>query len=565
VVRVIAVFRVAVHEDEPASLLAAMAVRHRGWPVLPSGVPYLQGATVSYLVAPIANLGDSITPARLLLAVSSVVSLLLTYRLARELTSSRWLPLVATALVAFDPPIIEWTVRARMYGVLQAASLLFVLLAIRGFRPGSRDGRALVMLGLVAWFGIFTDVLFALVLVPVGGLLLLSCRWVARRDWLPRIALLLGMGAAPVALFALNRRLGSSQQAAGTGAQGLFVGEHLFSLRRVLQPDPRSWEALFGPGALGAVLPYILVGLSAVLADRWLRRRRNAGGGGGGAEAPPGGWLRLTRPGQPPPPARSAQRSLEARATDRRSSRQFATWVVLACYWLPMLLVSCFAAEPAPRYVVALQPLGYVIAAVAVHDLAQHRQAAGPRVRAWWRRVPAISAVALILIGVNEMSGLTRRANGFATSPDIYATARYVAARHRRGEPVLVGLPPPMALALGEHDDVVFLAGARRSPRASRYTRRAGDGTLIDFWVGAPALVTAGQICSTLLANRDSWVVVDPRRLDTNYLSNEMKEALLGLTTTQYVDNGGLMVRRPTRAIAVLAADPKICPQGGAG
>src|SRR3712207_8563149 len=41
------------HVDEAPSILAARMVAERGVPVLPSGVLYLQGAPLSYLLAPL--------------------------------------------------------------------------------------------------------------------------------------------------------------------------------------------------------------------------------------------------------------------------------------------------------------------------------------------------------------------------------------------------------------------------------------------------------------------------------------------------------------------------------
>ncbi|HEY7036322.1 MAG TPA: hypothetical protein VH482_33650, partial [Thermomicrobiales bacterium] len=40
------------HVDEAASIMAARAVAHKGAPVFPSGTLYLQGGTLSYVLAP---------------------------------------------------------------------------------------------------------------------------------------------------------------------------------------------------------------------------------------------------------------------------------------------------------------------------------------------------------------------------------------------------------------------------------------------------------------------------------------------------------------------------------
>src|SRR5690606_15397841 len=52
ILRLIAAHTLTPHVDEGASLLAAHAVAERGFPILPSGTVYTQGATLSYLTAP---------------------------------------------------------------------------------------------------------------------------------------------------------------------------------------------------------------------------------------------------------------------------------------------------------------------------------------------------------------------------------------------------------------------------------------------------------------------------------------------------------------------------------
>ena len=45
------------HVDEGNMLLGITTVAERGWPMLPSDVLYIHGATLSYLLAPLAKLG----------------------------------------------------------------------------------------------------------------------------------------------------------------------------------------------------------------------------------------------------------------------------------------------------------------------------------------------------------------------------------------------------------------------------------------------------------------------------------------------------------------------------
>src|SRR5829696_10268138 len=98
-VRLVAARRLSFHVDEQFSLLGAYAVANRGIPLLPSEVPYLHGATLSYLLAPLIRFGASdLSDLRLLRLVSvlaGALTVLLTYALARDLLGVRWAALLA--------------------------------------------------------------------------------------------------------------------------------------------------------------------------------------------------------------------------------------------------------------------------------------------------------------------------------------------------------------------------------------------------------------------------------------------------------------------------------------
>jgi len=56
VLRMLSAVRLTPHVDEASSILAAHATAQHGWPVLPSGTVYFQGATLSWLLAPLARI-----------------------------------------------------------------------------------------------------------------------------------------------------------------------------------------------------------------------------------------------------------------------------------------------------------------------------------------------------------------------------------------------------------------------------------------------------------------------------------------------------------------------------
>src|SRR5436309_3125309 len=89
VLRLAAADQMPQHVDEGNMLLGIQTVADRGWPMLPSGVLYIHGATLSYLLAPLAKLGllDYLhpLPMRVPSAIFGAVAVWLTYRLGWDL------------------------------------------------------------------------------------------------------------------------------------------------------------------------------------------------------------------------------------------------------------------------------------------------------------------------------------------------------------------------------------------------------------------------------------------------------------------------------------------------
>jgi hypothetical protein len=83
-IRTATVGRLSFHVDEQFSVLAAHMVANRGIPLLPSGVPNVHGATLSYLLAPLVRLGRSdLKTLRVVSAVIGALTVVLSYGLAR--------------------------------------------------------------------------------------------------------------------------------------------------------------------------------------------------------------------------------------------------------------------------------------------------------------------------------------------------------------------------------------------------------------------------------------------------------------------------------------------------
>ena len=96
-----------IHFDEGSRLLAVHAVAEHEVPILPSGVLYLHRATFSYRLAPLVwlSLGeiDDLFLLRVANAVLGVITVYLTYRLARAVVGLPAPALLAAGFVALDP------------------------------------------------------------------------------------------------------------------------------------------------------------------------------------------------------------------------------------------------------------------------------------------------------------------------------------------------------------------------------------------------------------------------------------------------------------------------------
>jgi hypothetical protein len=181
------------------------------------------------------------------------------------------------------------------------------------------------------------------------------------------------------------------------------------------------------------------------------------------------------------------------------------------------------------------------------------------------RSARALFLVAVVVVGlvlVEQVGGLGAVIKHPVLGADYQSAANYVAAQHLPGEPVLIALPAPGYLALGERDDLVFLASSLEAQRAQRYTRRTADGHYVDFWLGVPAIVSTEQLCSAISASLDLWLIVDESRLDRDWaFAGPMADAIRGSTYEVYGGTGGVTVRRPNSE--VLSSSDSPCESGG--
>lgn len=442
------------HIDEPASVLAFQQVAHRGTPVLPSGMLYLQGAVLSYLSAPLASLGLD-TPAhpgwvRLVPMLAGTLAIPAAWGLTRRLGP---LFAVAAALaVAIDPVGVQWGAHLRPYSLLQLLTLLLVWRATELLdKPG--DDRFLLPVLFV--LGAFTHVL---VVTLLPGLLL-AALWVHGRRLFTERRDLLWTGAAcgigPLAVVVLNRLAAASsasdQDAAGTVA---FVGNHLVDPARLLAPKLYAWGNLLHRYGWAELYLAVLALPIGVLAVHRLR-------------------------GQ----------------VERTDPRVIAA--LLAAVGIALIAFGSTTDEP--RYTLHLHTLVLVASVTSL-----------PRL---W---PSLGALTAGLLLVGQILGLRTTWDTAPTSVDYRPLHAHLATLHVRGEPIVTPMPATTAWFLPDRrDDIVFLAGAEDSPRPQRYTRVDAGGVPRDFWLGVPSIVSRDSWCTFIEENPRAWILWDQRRANT--------------------------------------------------
>jgi hypothetical protein len=509
ILRLVAASTLTPHVDEGASLLAAHAVAERGFPILPSGTVYTQGATLSYLAAPFVWLGldqlSDLNALRSVVVVFGTLAIYLAYRFASTVTGDFRIGLMMAALIAFDPLSIQWSGHLRMYGLMQAITfglaLTWTLLLVRGW-----SWPRMTAVVLIYWAAVGTHLGSAALL---GIAMFLSALWILRKELMTAwgtLATLALSAAGAGGLMVLNSTLGSSsvgdQEAASSSKPVSFVGDNLLN-PFALDPGEWDWGALVRPENLFFLIPGILVALATFIGGRQLLRN--------------GGNL----------------------------ARTGAT-VALAMYWVPMLGVGLFTSSPKERYVLNAHLLGYLFVAVIVVAAIQYWRNARP---AYNVLPPVLAQGFSILLVAGLIWGTDWRIENPIVHPDHNAAMEYVVEHHEPGEPIISALPAISYLALDEsdRDDLYFLAGEQNQSRARRYTRYTGDGALIDYWVGAPAMVNPESIRQFLRDNPDSWIVVDRDRMSEDWAyAGVVEEILLDETVPVATTNGGGLVLRPS-------------------
>ncbi len=514
--RTIAAITLSPHVDEPSSVLAAHMVAERGLPILPSGTPYFQGVTLSYLLQPFIWLGageiQDLAVMRMLLVVAGTATVYISYRFARAITGSAAVGAVTALLIACDPVSVQWSAHVRMYGLLQLLTFALVWAYIR-LLQGNTSWRQVVLVVGIFWLAVFTHAGGGSLL---GAAMALAAFVVYRKHLFRQWRLLVALGASALGsatVMTLNKVLGTANQPVQESKSvpgGSFVGDNLLAPLASIKAIPR--DGILQHVAVGVTLywaiPGVIVAASTIIGGRYLLRKHA---------------------GDP---------------TERA-----AIVTMLSFYWLPMLLVVAFTVSPEVRYLLHMHLLGYVFLAVLIVRAMDRALAA--RGSGWFSLavLGRYAMVAAIALGIGW--GLLWRLDNPVQQPDYNAAMAYVAEHHKPGEPIIITLPPVGYLSVDKEnrDDVYFLAGSEGFTRADRYTRWSADGRLIDYWVGAQSIVSTRTLSSILEEYPNAWVIADDGRLDSDWISGTLVERVLRDTMfPAFRSEGGAVVYHSTPA-----------------
>jgi hypothetical protein len=178
---------------------------------------------------------------------------------------------------------------------------------------------------------------------------------------------------------------------------------------------------------------------------------------------------------------------------------------MLLLYWVPVLTVVAVATTDRPRYLLFLQPFGYVLVAAAVALPWAH--AVRPVAASWRSRLLSVVAVGLALLLVIHLSDGLRQLDRLAMSEGAMANRvealDFVAAHRAPSDPIFVSWPPDVYLMLGKLPKIRALGPLP--------TGRAARGKKTDFWVGWPVTDVPKDACAFLANHPGAWFVLDPR------------------------------------------------------
>jgi hypothetical protein len=226
----------------------------KGAPILPSGLLYHQGLLLSYLAAPLIKwVGFREEIARWPSLLAGMLAAAAFYQVGRRTLQTSLAGLLALTLTTFDPEMILWSARMRMYALASLLMLLGFYFLLQGvlLRPNRFDR----LMGVAFYLGAILTHSVAVVALPVWSLAFLIGLWLGQRkfkfDWYRQKTIILELVIAGVLLaigvaFAVGGQipfLSPGAAADGSSENGAGGGGLLGVFNKFLDPG-LSWQRI---------------------------------------------------------------------------------------------------------------------------------------------------------------------------------------------------------------------------------------------------------------------------------------------------------------------------------
>ena len=114
--------------------------------------------------------------------------------------------------------------------------------------------------------------------------------------------------------------------------------------------------------------------------------------------------------------------------------------------------------------------------------------------------------------------------------------------------------------SFGSTDNVFVLSGDLGKGRASLYTYPKADGSLVDFWLGAPAIVGTASLCRVFYENPLAWILVDAARLNVSWaFKGDMATVIRGAGIVRFTGDRSTYAMQVKHEVHWSPSASKIC------
>jgi hypothetical protein len=216
------------------------------------------------------------------------------------------------------------------------------------------------------------------------------------------------------------------------------------------------------------------------------------------------------------------------------SNERLGVTTLMLFNWLAIGIVAAFTIEPQGRYLLHVQPLGVLRFIMGAREFIKAAKGFSLRtLRGFSLR--AAAALMVLLQFINVQTGLAYLVDHPYVDADFIAPMIYIKQHQQPGQAVISAIDQVVYVTLGTTDNVYFLAGQTGAARSTRYSYIRPDGSVLDFWLGVPALSGSPDLCRVIYQNPGGWILVDQSRLNASWgFRGNMATIIVGATDVKF-------------------------------